>query len=71
MWKRGEKAELAFRAGISKSHLSNMLARRSRANPGLAVRLAEVCVDMRLPIPKEAWVFTKETENEFFAPKEG
>ena len=71
MWKRGEKAKLASRVGISKSHLSNMLARRTQANPGLAVRLAEVCVDMRLPIPKEARVFTKETENEFFAPKEG
>jgi transcriptional regulator with XRE-family HTH domain len=69
MWKRGEKAELAAKAGISKSHLSNILARRTRAKAELALTLAKVCREMGVPITREDWAFNKETENSFFSPK--
>lgn len=66
MWKRGQKAELARRAGISRSHLVNILARRSRAKAELAEKLAEACKAMRLKIKREDWVFSQETDNQYF-----
>jgi len=70
MWKKGEKQALAAQAGITPGHLSNLLARRHRASGDLAVVLEEACAALRIPIKREDWVFTKETDSPYFEPKE-
>lgn len=70
MWKKGEKGALAKRVGVSPGYLSNILARRYRASAALAIRLEEGCAAMRLPIKREDWVFSKETDSPYFSPKE-
>lgn len=69
MWKRGDKVALARACGISKAHLCNILARRSRAKPELAEKLAGACKAMRIKIGRDDWVFSKETDNKYFAAK--
>ena len=66
MWKPGERSELAQKAGISRSHLCNILGRRCRANAELAIKLEKACQDMRLMIAREDWAFNKETDNPYF-----
>lgn len=68
-WKRGEKSKLAAMTGVSKGHIGNMLNRRDRASAELALRLEKACIELRIPIRKEDWIFNRETDNEFFAPK--
>ena len=65
-WKRGEQAELATRAGITQGFLSQMLYRRTRPSRELALALASVCEDMRIPITSWDWAFNLETNNPFF-----
>ncbi len=69
MWKHGEKAELARRAGISPPHLCNILGRRTRAGAALAHRLESACYGMGIRISKEDWAFSVETDNEYFKTK--
>ena len=65
-WKPGEQSELARRAGVSKQQLSNILARRSRPSVKAALRLERAAQEMGLRIPKEDWLFSKETGNIYF-----
>ena len=70
MWKKGEKQAVAEMAGVSPGYLSNVLARRHRASGNAAVGLADACAALRIPIKREDFVFNKETDNPYFAPKE-
>lgn len=70
MWNKGEKQAVAERAGVSPGYVSNILARRHRASADLAVKLEEACAALRIPITREDWVFSKETDNPYFGPKE-
>lgn len=69
-WKYGLQAELAKEVGITEGHLNNILKRRFRAGIDLSFRLEEACFKRGMVIPKEDWVFNKESNNPFFSTKE-
>lgn len=65
-WRKGEKAALAREAGISPGQVTYYLQRKKRASAETAIKLAAACKKMCLPIKREDWVFTHETENPYF-----
>ena len=65
-WRKGEKAALARAAGVSPGQVTYYLQRKKRASAETAIKLAAACKKMRLPIKREDWVFTHETENPYF-----
>ena len=65
-WRKGEKSALAREAGISPGQVTYYLQRKKRASAETAIKLAAACKKMCLPIKREDWVFTHETENPYF-----
>jgi plasmid maintenance system antidote protein VapI len=66
VWRRGEKRALAELAGISQQHLSNLLHRRTRATPELALRLESSARTIGKQISRTDWIYTKETDHPLF-----
>lgn len=65
-WKRGQRAEIARRAGISKQHLTNILKRRKNARPSVAVRLEQASAEVGQYIPRTEWAFATTSEHPLF-----
>ena len=65
-WRKGEKSALAREAGISPGQVTYYLQRKKRASAETAIKLGAACKKMCLPIKREDWVFTRETENPYF-----
>ena len=65
-WRKGEKAALARAAGISPGQITYYLQRKKRASAETAIKLGLACKKMCLPIKREDWVFSHETENPYF-----
>lgn len=68
-WRKGEKAALARAAGVSPGQITYYLKRKKRASAETAIKLGLACKKMCLPIKREDWVFTRETENPYFEGK--
>ena len=68
-WRKGEKAALAREASISPGQVTYYLQRKKRASAETAIKLWAACKKMCLPIKKEDWVFSHETDNPYFEGK--
>ena len=66
-WKRGEKALLARKSGLSPSHLSDILHKRKGVSPTRALQLERLCKrHFKKTIPFKAWVFNKTSNHAAF-----
>ena len=66
MWRSGEKATLARMADVAPSQITQYVKRQRQASASTAQRLAAACKTMGLPIKREDWIYTKETNNPYF-----
>ena len=64
--KTGVRRLISEQAGITESHLSNVLHRKTGVSAKMAVRLAQISAGLGHPIPREDWVFNKTTTHPAF-----
>ena len=67
-WKKGQKAELANKVGISKQFLADIINRRSRAPIDTAEKIEKELEDMGIESSAIDWISSKETDSPLFAP---
>ena len=67
-WKRGQRAEVARAAGISRFNLSDILHRRKGVSPARAIKLEEASeAILGEAIPRIAWVYNRTTKHPAFS----
>lgn len=67
-WTHGQKTELAKRAGVPISYLSDILYRRKPASKDSAARLEEEALKMGLVLTRLDLLYPLETQNPLFGP---
>lgn len=66
MWKRGQKRALAQRVALSPQFIGDLVARRRRAAPAVAILLEDACADMGLDIDRQDWANPQWSDSPYF-----
>jgi len=59
-WQYGQKAQLALRAGMTRSHLNDVLNGRIYATPEVATRIADAAKTLGLDIKRANLIFPEQ-----------
>lgn len=65
-WQRGQKAEIAKRAGVTRAYVGNLLAKRVNASPLNARKLEQASREIGVFIPRYDWMEATITKNILF-----